>query len=96
MKDLNNFFNLESQGKGSKKPQSRGKFFGYRVLGFGAGVAAAAEYAANYLVIAGGGSGGAGGGGAGGSAGSGSPGGEGAGGNGGKGIVIIRYKFQSG
>ena len=66
MKDLNNFFNLESQGKGSKKPQSRGKFFGYRVLGFGAGVAAAAEYAANYLVIAGGGSGGAGGGGAGG------------------------------
>ena len=66
MKDLNNFSDLKPHGKGLKKPQNKGKSFGYQILGFGAGVAGAAEYVANYLVIAGGGSGGAGGGGAGG------------------------------
>ena len=44
MKDLyfNNFYNLDLYGKSSKKPYNRGKSFGYQILGFGSGVAAAA------------------------------------------------------
>ena len=51
MKDLYNlhsFYSLETHGKNSKKPESRGKSFGYQVLGFGSGVAAAAAATAYF------------------------------------------------
>ena len=41
MKDLNKFYNLDIYNKSSKKPYNRGKSFGYQILGFGSGVAAA-------------------------------------------------------
>ena len=37
MKDLYNLLPLMAEGKNSKKPQNRGKSFGYQVLGFGSG-----------------------------------------------------------
>ena len=43
--------------KGSKKNNSKRKSFGYQVLGFGSGAAAASPQLADYLVIAGGGGG---------------------------------------
>ena len=53
MRDLKN--NLITSGKGSKNTQSRkGKSFGYQILGFGSGIAAAAPVSVNYLVVAGG------------------------------------------
>jgi hypothetical protein len=41
MRDLNKFYLIDAYGKSSKKPYNRGKSFGYQVLGFGSGVAAA-------------------------------------------------------
>ena len=60
---------LVFEGKGSKnKLPSRGKMFGYQVLGFGAGGKVSPPIDVDYLVVAGGASGGSssGGGGAGG------------------------------
>ena len=46
-------------GKGSKKNQSKGKSFGYQILGFGSGGSSLAPnpFTADYLMVAGGGSG---------------------------------------
>ena len=50
---------LTVDGKGHKNTQSkRGKMFGYQVLGFGSGGEAVTPVDADYLVIAGGGTGG--------------------------------------
>ena len=56
MRDLKNKL---TSGKNTKNIQRRkSKSFGYQVLGFGAGGAAAEPYDATYLSIAGGGGGG--------------------------------------
>jgi hypothetical protein len=39
---MKDFYNLYKVGKNTKKPDSRGKSFGYQVLGFGSGVSSAA------------------------------------------------------
>ena len=44
MKDLHNFYYLETNGKSSKKLNNSGKSFGYQVLGFGSGGAAKPPY----------------------------------------------------
>ena len=50
---MNDFYKLYSIGKNTKKPYSRGKSFGYQVLGFGSGVNSAiahrAVWAGNFL-----------------------------------------------
>ena len=52
MKDLynlHNFYNVETNGKSSKKLNNRGKSFGYQVLGFGSGGVAEILFSANQL-----------------------------------------------
>jgi hypothetical protein len=56
MKDI--YLKPTLSGKGEKKQNSRGKSFGYQILGFGSGVSGAGPVAVDYLVIAGGGGGG--------------------------------------
>jgi hypothetical protein len=56
MRDLKNKL---TSGKNSKNIHNRkGKSFGYQVLGFGAGGAAASPYVADFMILAGGGGGG--------------------------------------
>ena len=43
---MKDFYNLYSIGKNTKKPDSRGKSFGYQVLGFGSGFSSAIAHRA--------------------------------------------------
>ena len=43
---MKDFYKLYSVGKNTKKPDSRGKSFGYQVLGFGSGFSSAIAHRA--------------------------------------------------
>ena len=71
-----------TSGKNTNNLKStKGKMFGYQVLGFGSGGTPYVPYDINFLVVGGGAAGG-------------TNFNCGTGGQGGSGIVIIRYKFQ--
>ena len=51
----NNIFKTSAKGSKNKSSKPKTKGFGYQILGFGSGVASAAIYPMNFLVVAGGG-----------------------------------------